>query len=260
MTMRAGGSSARPSIRGASRHVCLGRWREALLRRGGHLSRSARPRDAREADPSLAPRRPGQSGMRASGAATDRMVGTCHVSNSGLRWKGLSRPGGLGPLPLANRMSLGAAMRRSNRTTGLIWAALFAIVFLTAPGCAMVSSSSNSSDSSASSSDSSGSFSDSSTSSSGGDSAYRGDVRTYTVAHVRAEGSPTSLRLGLSEVALRRGISDWEALPGTFIAVGTGLAEAGVSSDELSAYQNALARSNSANYTAIRQGFASATP
>ena len=94
-------------------------------------------------------------------------------------------------------------------------------IALASGGCAFFQSSSTSSDSSGSSSDSSGSSSDSSGSSSGGDDhGYREDVQAFTLAHVEAAGSPETLRLGLSEVALARGISDWEALPATFSAIG----------------------------------------
>lgn len=125
-------------------------------------------------------------------------------------------------------------------------------------GCAASQSSGSSSDSSGSFSDSSGSISDSSKSSSGDDTAYRHDVETYTVAHVRAGGSPESLRPGLSEVALARGISDWEAYRATFVAIGVGLAEAGAGDEELAAYRQVLTEPGSENDEAIVEGFAEA--
>jgi hypothetical protein len=117
------------------------------------------------------------------------------------------------------------------------------------------------SDSSGSVSDSLGSFSDSSASSSGSsgdDTAYRNDVREYTVAylrdHVGAEGSPEALRLGISEVALTRGITNWEALPSTFLAVGAGFAEAGLTLAEAEPYRNALAPPDSASAQSMIEG------
>lgn len=162
-------------------------------------------------------------------------------------------------------MPLGGAMSDFNHsvrqfralTITLFVSVLFAMFAVS--GCAVFSSSGSVSDSSGSVSDSTGSSSDSSTSSSGNDSAYREDIRTYTLAHVRADGSPEDLRLGLSEIALTRGISNWEALPDTFIAIGAGLAAAGVTSDGLGVYQNALVPAGSANENALRQGFTSAT-
>ena len=122
-------------------------------------------------------------------------------------------------------------------------------------GCAFSESSGSISDSFGSFSDSSGSFSDSSTSSSGDDTAYRHDVETYTLAHVRAGGTPETLRPGLSEVALARGISDWEATRTTFVAIGVGLAEAGADDAQLASYREALTRPGSENAAAIAEGF-----
>lgn len=123
-------------------------------------------------------------------------------------------------------------------------------------GCASSQSSGSVSDSLGSFSDSSGSFSDSSTSSSGDDTAYRSDVGAYTLAHVRAGGSPEALARGLSEVALARGITDWEAIDATFTAVGAALAEAGVAPDQLVAFQHALARMDSPAYRSIARSYA----
>lgn len=131
-------------------------------------------------------------------------------------------------------------------------------------GCALFESSGSFSDSSGSISDSSGSLSDSSKSSSGDDDApkqeeeaYRRDVRSFTVAHVAAHRSPESLSRGLSEVALARGITDWEAARGTYVAVGAGLAEAGVSGEELARYQASLTRRDTPADAALREGYAS---
>lgn len=136
---------------------------------------------------------------------------------------------------------------------------LACLMLLATTGCVFSDSSGSVSDSSGSFADSSGSISNSSESSSGDDVAYRGDIRDFTVAHIRSEGSLDGLRLGLSEVALTRGISDWEALPGTFVALGAGLAEAGVAVTDLASYQDRLARPGSTNHQAIGYGFATAS-
>jgi hypothetical protein len=141
----------------------------------------------------------------------------------------------------------------------LLAVAALALIALALSGCAASQSSGSISDSSGSFSDSSGSISDSSTSSSGDDTAYRRDVETYTVAHVRAGGSPEALRPGLSEVALARGISDWEAYRATFVAIGLGLAEAGAGDEELAAYRQALTEPGSENDEAIVEGFGEAS-
>jgi hypothetical protein len=141
-----------------------------------------------------------------------------------------------------------------------LWTAVALVALaVSLSGCAASQSSGSISDSSGSFSDSSGSFSDSSGSSSDDDTAYRHDVETYTVAHVRAGGSPEDLRPGLSEVALARGISDWEAYRATFVAIGVGLADAGASDEQLTAYREALAAPGSENDEAIAEGFSEAS-
>lgn len=133
-----------------------------------------------------------------------------------------------------------------------------AVLLVALGGCVFSDSSESISDSIGSVSDSFGSFSDSSTSSSDDDTAYRQDVARYTVASHRAGEPPSSLRQGLSEVALARGISDWEAFRATFVAVGAGLAQAGATRSELAAYRAALARPGSEDDAAIEQGFTAA--
>ena len=142
----------------------------------------------------------------------------------------------------------------------LLLGLLFASLSLS--GCAALQSSGSGSDSLGSVSDSLGSFSDSSESSSGSsgdETAYRNDLRDYTVAHLRAEGTPSALRLGISEVALARGITNWEALPSTFAAVGAAFAEAGLSLEEAAPYRNALAQPGSPSAQSMIVGFQGTT-
>ncbi|HEB91582.1 MAG TPA: putative lipoprotein [Deltaproteobacteria bacterium] len=133
---------------------------------------------------------------------------------------------------------------------------LVSIVAIGISGCALFESSGSVSDSSGSISDSAGSSSDSSTSSSGGgDQAYRQDVHDFTVAVVESGGRPESLRRGLAEIALERGISDWESIDATFAAVGGGLAEAGVTISGLTAYRAALAEPGSVGFEKIGRAY-----
>ncbi|MBW2423771.1 MAG: putative lipoprotein [Deltaproteobacteria bacterium] len=158
-------------------------------------------------------------------------------------------------------------MSGEERGNHLVLLGLAALVMIwAASGCALFESSGSFSDSSGSLSDSSGSVSDSSKSSSGSDDdeapkkeeeAYRRDIRSFTMAHVEARRAPESLSRGLSEVALARGISDWEAIEGTYVAVGAGLAEAGVSEEELARYQASLTRYDSPANAALQAGYAS---
>jgi hypothetical protein len=150
------------------------------------------------------------------------------------------------------------ATHTNARTRLLVIALLLAA--LATSGCAIFESLDSFSESSGSVSDSLGSFSDSSESSSGSsgdETAYRNDLRDYTVAHVQAALSPEALRLGISEVALARGISNWEAVPSTFTAVGAGFAEAGLTLADAAPYRSALARSGSASANEMIAGFKS---
>ncbi|MFK7897889.1 MAG: putative lipoprotein [Myxococcota bacterium] len=151
-----------------------------------------------------------------------------------------------------------AQQAKSGSRSFFILALALAFAALTTSGCAIFESVDSFSESSGSVSDSLGSFSDSSESSSGSsgdETAYRNDLRDFTVAHVQASLSPEALRLGISEVALARGISDWGALPGTFHAVGAGLAEAGLSVAQSAPYRAALAQPGSDRAKALIAGF-----
>jgi hypothetical protein len=128
---------------------------------------------------------------------------------------------------------------------GLWLVSLLALLVLQ-PACALFSSSGSFSDSSDSISESVGSSSDSSKSSSGDeDQAYQEDVRGYTKAAVAAGESPEALRRGVTEIALERGVSDWEAIDSTWRAVGEGLAAASLTSDQRARYRAALAAPDS---------------
>ena len=116
---------------------------------------------------------------------------------------------------------------------------------LSLTGCAAFSSSNSFSESSGSVSDSVGSSSDSSGSSSGEDAqAYRDEIRAYVVAALKREQAPEDLRRGVSELALGHGISDWEAVDGTWIAIHAGFADASVdlSDESRREYERAFAR------------------
>lgn len=147
---------------------------------------------------------------------------------------------------------------------GHVFSIALSALLLTASGCAFFQSSGSSSDSSGSVSDSLGnsseSSSDSSRSSSDGDTdrAYHEEVRAFTVAHVHQDGGAQTLRLGLAEVALARGISDWEALPTTFAAIGAGLAEAGVDEVRMAQLRAVLASPQSRSAKAFDEGYADA--
>ena len=122
---------------------------------------------------------------------------------------------------------------------------LVSILFL-GSGCALFQSSDSFSDSSGSVSDSVGSSSDSSSASSGGgDQAYRAAVRDYAAVAIDRGVDSDVLRRGVGEVALAHGVSDWEALDGTWLALGEALSSRTLSPNAAEQYRLALARPGS---------------
>lgn len=115
---------------------------------------------------------------------------------------------------------------------------------VTSPSRWVADSSEAIADSSGASADSSNNSSQSSSGSSSDDessdeSAYQEDVRVATRTLAAAGEIGAQLPRELSRIALDHGISDWESHAGTWIAVGAGLREAGLSQAEA---QDALVR------------------
>lgn len=129
-------------------------------------------------------------------------------------------------------------------------AALPAVLLVAALGCSFSNSSESASDSSTSSSDSSGS------SSGEEEAAFHQDVEQYTVAFVKAGGrDEDAFYAGLGDVARQRGVSDWEAVPGTWESIGRGLGVAAVTEAERHAYAQAWAAGDTVRRHAIERGY-----
>ena len=110
---------------------------------------------------------------------------------------------------------------------------------------------------------SSGSISDSSKSSSGSSAddkkAFRNDVSQYTEAFVEAGGEQQQTFFsGLSDLARKRGISDWESEPSTWEAIGHGLGRTKVNGAQRTAYEAAWAGGDTEHESAMARGFANA--
>jgi hypothetical protein len=113
---------------------------------------------------------------------------------------------------------------------------------------------------------SSGSFSDSSASSSSSsdssgsdESKFRDDVAHYTEAFVEAGGNQEeSFLAGLGDLARKRGVSDWEAEPSTWEAIGRGLGHTDVNEAQRAAYEAAWAGGDEEKQSAMARGFAKA--
>ncbi len=100
----------------------------------------------------------------------------------------------------------------------------------------------------------------SSSKSSGGDveSAYREEAAGYTSAYAAAGmGDKASFQRGLSEIAARQGISDWEANPGTWTSVGRGLASADIDEEQVVDYADTWSAGDPDIVSMVLQGYTS---
>ncbi len=89
--------------------------------------------------------------------------------------------------------------------------------------------------------------------------AFRNDVSHYTEAFVDAGGAQQdSFFSGLSNLARKRGVSDWESDPGTWEAIGYGLGRTEVNDAQRTAYEAAWANGDAERETAMARGFANA--
>ena len=134
-------------------------------------------------------------------------------------------------------------------------AALLSLPLLAA-GCSFSDSSRSFSDSSGSISDSVGSISESSGSSQS--KKYENEVSDYTQAYVKskhAEADYTSFVKGLSDIAAKRGVVNWEEDNKTYIAIGKGLKKAGVEGTAYETYKKNFAESDQEHMKDIQKGY-----
>jgi len=134
--------------------------------------------------------------------------------------------------------------------------------FTTVVGCSISKSSESISDSISSPSESS------SESSSGDDDAeeqpqdqesYEDDVAQLAATYAMTGGDIGALRSAVSELALARGLSNWEADPTTNQAIGRGVAEGGMDPERFAQFANELFGDDLVKQTELRNGFQVAT-
>ena len=119
-------------------------------------------------------------------------------------------------------------------------------------GCSFSASSKSASDSSGSLT-SSGSSSDSQT-----NKKYSQEVSDYTIAYVKssvANADYNSFAKGISDIAAKAGISNWEQESSTYVAIGQGLKRAGATGVTYDTYKSNFAHDNAANMKSIQQGY-----
>ncbi|MGZ4956087.1 MAG: putative lipoprotein [Methylobacter sp.] len=129
-------------------------------------------------------------------------------------------------------------------------------------GCSFSDSSRSISDSVESISDSVGSLSDSITSShssqSNKDKKYENEVSDYTIAYVKSSRADyNSYFKGLSDIAAKTGIVNWDQEPKTYIAIGKGLKKAGIEGVAYETYKKNFAGSVQENMQNIQKGYES---
>lgn len=109
-------------------------------------------------------------------------------------------------------------------------------------------------------SDSVGSLSDSSSDSSKSnkEKKYQNEVSDYTMAYVKssqADADYHSYLKGLSDIAAKAGINDWEKEPKTYIAIGRGLKKAGLEGITYETYKKNFAGSDPEKMQDIQKGY-----
>ena len=139
-------------------------------------------------------------------------------------------------------------MRRMGSLAAAHGMVLFALVVLA--GCSLSTSANMGSDSSESSESSSRS-----SASSAKKVAYRDDVRSYTVAFATSGAGVEAFESRLGALARAYGVTNWEEDQLTYLAIGEGLASAGVSPDDLVTYKTRIARADPRGMETIQQGF-----
>jgi len=87
--------------------------------------------------------------------------------------------------------------------------------------------------------------------------AYRDDVRDFTAAYAAKHEDLAGFESGLSNVARRHGITDWEAEDTTYTAVGAGLQRADVRASDRARYESLVGGNTPAKVALIRQGYGS---
>ena len=129
--------------------------------------------------------------------------------------------------------------------------ALAMIALLAGGGCSFVASSKSSSDIISSP------FKSSSNSVGGEDTAYQEQAEDYSRAYAEVGGGePEAFQRGLSDLAGKLGISDWEGYPGTWMSVGRGLGQARVSGGEMMTYAANWTGGDAGIMELIFQGYA----
>ncbi len=98
----------------------------------------------------------------------------------------------------------------------------------------------------------------SSTSSSQANQKYTQEVSDYTMAYVKssvANADYNSFAKGISDIAAKAGISNWEQESSTYVAIGQGLKRAGATGITYDTYKSNFAHNNASKMQSIQEGY-----
>jgi hypothetical protein len=86
-------------------------------------------------------------------------------------------------------------------------------------------------------------------------SAYQRDVTDYTAKFAASDGDVQSFQRDLSAIAEDHGVTDWEQDDATYLAIGSGLAKAGVSGERYQLLSVELSNQNQSQLTLVNSGY-----
>ena len=84
---------------------------------------------------------------------------------------------------------------------------------------------------------------------------YRAEVRDYTSAYVKSGGDFDAFTRGLSGIASKHGVSNWESDDVTYVGIGQGLQRGGVTPTQLEVWKSNLARGDASKAASIQRGY-----
>ena len=137
----------------------------------------------------------------------------------------------------------------------LLFVSLVCVTATAGFGCFKSSTSQASSESSSRSSSVSSRSSSGSSSASSREGPYITDVRDYTSEWVLSGGDAEAFRRGVSAIAEKDGITNWEQDDATYEAIGRGLKKSGARGDRYQQLKSTLGGSDAKAATWIQQGY-----
>lgn len=87
------------------------------------------------------------------------------------------------------------------------------------------------------------------------ESKFRRDVQDYTATYAKSDGDLATFQQGIAGLAAQRGVTNWQADPKTYVAIGKGLRQAKASRGTLEAYVMNIAAGDQTKANAIREGY-----